>query len=32
MGISDRGGKPKPFSSDCLVTENQKNIANVAIF
>ena len=32
MGISDHWGKPKPFSSDCLVTENQKSIANAAIF
>ena len=24
VGISDHWGKPKPFSSDCLVTENQK--------
>ena len=32
MGISDHWGKPKPFSNDCLVTENQKSIANAAIF
>ena len=33
MGISDHWGKPKTFSSDCLVTENQKqSIANAAIF
>ena len=31
MGISDHLGKPKPFSNDCLVTENQKSIANAAI-
>ena len=31
-GISDHWGKPKPFSNDCLVTENQKSIANSAIF
>ena len=24
VGISDHWGKPKPFSNDCLVTENQK--------
>ena len=27
MGISDHWGKPKPFSTDCLVTENQESIA-----
>ena len=32
VGISDQWGKPKPFSNDCLVTENQKSIANSAIF
>ena len=32
MGISDRWGKPKPFSSDRLVTENEKSVANAAIF
>ena len=32
MGISDHWGKPKPFSNDCLVTENQKSTANDAIF
>ena len=31
VGISDHWGKPKPFSTDCLVTENQKSIANGAI-
>ena len=30
-GISDHWGKPKPFSNDYLVTENQKSIANAAI-
>ena len=34
MGISDHGGgggggeEPKLFSNDCLVTKNQKSIAN----
>ena len=32
VGISDHWGKLKQFSNDCLVTENQKNIANAAIF
>ena len=32
VGISDHWGKPKPFSSNCLVKENQKSIANAAIF
>ena len=32
VGISGHLGKLKAFSSDCLVTENQKNIANAAIF
>ena len=32
VGISDHWGKPGPFSSDCLVTENQKSVANAAIF
>ena len=32
VGISDHWGKLKPFSNDCLVTENQKSIANAAIF
>ena len=32
VGISDHWGKPKPFSNDCLVTENQKSTANGAIF
>ena len=32
MGISDNWAKPKPFSNDCLVTENRKSIANAAIF
>ena len=32
VGISDHWGEPKQFSSDCLVTENQKSIANAAIF
>ena len=32
VGISDHWGKPKPFSNGCLVTENQKSIANAAIF
>ena len=32
VGISDHWGKPKPFSNDCLVTENEKSIANAAIF
>ena len=32
VGISDHCGKPKLFSRDCLVTENQKSIANAAIF
>ena len=32
MGISDHVGKLKPFSNDCLVTENQKSIANAAFF
>ena len=31
MGSSDHWGKPKTFSSDCLVTENQNSIANAAI-
>ena len=31
MGISDHLGKPKTFSSDCLVTETKKSIANAAI-
>ena len=30
--ISDHWEKPKPFSNGCLVTENQKSIANAAIF
>ena len=30
--ISDHWGKPKPFSSDFLVTENQKSTTNAAIF
>ena len=30
--IFDHLGKPKTFSSDCLVTENQKSLANAAIF
>ena len=32
MGISGHSEKPKPFSSDCLVIENQKSIANAAVF
>ena len=32
VGISDHWGKLKPFSNGCLVTENQKSIANAAIF
>ena len=32
VGISDHLGKPKPFSNDCLVTENQKSKADSAIF
>ena len=32
VGISDHLEKPKPFPNDCLVTENQKSIANAAIF
>ena len=32
VGFSDLWGKPKPFPNDCLVTENQKSIANAAIF
>ena len=32
VGITDHRGKPKPFSSDCLVTENQRSIANAALF
>ena len=32
MGISDHFGKPKPFSSDSLVTENQKSIAKCCNF
>ena len=32
VGFSDHCGKPKPFSNHGLVTENQKSIANAAIF
>ena len=32
VGISDHWGKPNPFSNGCMVTENQKSIANAAIF
>ena len=32
VGISDNWGKPKTFSSDCLVTEKKKSRANAAIF
>ena len=32
VGISDHLGKRKPFSNDCLATENQKSLANAAIF
>ena len=32
MGIFDHWGMPKQFSSDCLVTESQKSIANAVIF
>ena len=32
MGISDRLGKPKPFSNDCLITDKQKSIANALVY
>ena len=32
MGIFDHWGKPKPFSSDCLVAENKKKALQMLQF